>query len=112
LRRGDIAIGASDGDYGKPRPVLIIQADRMAETDSVLVCPITSHQTAAVYRVPLEPSDGNGLRSASEVMVDKLQAIRRSKVRQVVGRVEALELESVERAITVVLGLGERQPQA
>lgn len=112
MRRGDIVVGASDGDYGKPRPVLIIQADRMADTDSVLVCPITSEQTQAVYRIPLNPSGETGLRIRSEIMVDKLQAIRRNKLRNVVGRIDPASLEQVERMLAIVLGLGERPLQA
>ena len=112
MRRGDIVIGASDGDYGKPRPVLIIQADRMTDTDSVLVCPITSHQSEAVYRVPVDASNKTGLRAASEIMVDKLQAIRRDRLRKVVGRIDSSALDRVERILTIVLGLAERQSHA
>lgn len=108
MRRGDIVIGPSDGHYGKPRPVLVIQADRMTDTDSVLVCPITSQLSEAVYRVPLHASDETGLRAPSEIMVDKLQAIRRDRFRKVVGRIDSSTLDRVERILAIVLGLAER----
>ena len=42
MRRGEIVTVAVQGDYGKPRPAVVIQSDWLAETDSVLVCLLTS----------------------------------------------------------------------
>jgi len=63
MKRGDIVTAAAQGDYGKPRPAVVIQSDRLAETDSVLVCLITSElRDALFHRVPLEPTAETGLR--------------------------------------------------
>ncbi len=113
MKRGDIVVGASDGDFGKPRPVLVVQSDALNEThQSVIVCPLTSELRDLSYRIPVEPGDLSGLRERSEIMVDKVQAIRRDKIRQTIGRVTPQTLEAVERTLTIVLGLGERPVQA
>ena len=66
MRRGDIITIAVSGDYGKPRPAVVVQADRLGDTDSVLVCQMTSSQRAAlIYRLMVEPATGTGLRGIS-----------------------------------------------
>ena len=35
VRRGDLVTVATSGDYGKPRPALIVQADAYAEHPSL-----------------------------------------------------------------------------
>ena len=42
MRRGEIVTVAVQGDYGKPRPAVVIQSDWLAETESVLVCLLIS----------------------------------------------------------------------
>jgi len=62
------------GDYGKPRPAVVIQSERLAATDSLLVCPLTSTQRdAPLYRLAVAPDAENGLRRASDIMVDKIR---------------------------------------
>jgi mRNA interferase MazF len=112
LRRGDIVVGASDGDFGKPRPVLVVQSDALNDTHpSIVVCPLTSELRELSYRIPVEPGEASGLREPSEIMVDKVQAVRRDKVRQTIGRVTPQTLEAVDRTLTIILGLGEQPAQ-
>jgi mRNA interferase MazF len=62
--RGDIVIVTAPGDYGKPRPALVIQSDRLPSTGSVLVALMTSDLADAhIYRLTLEPTQANGLKS-------------------------------------------------
>jgi mRNA interferase MazF len=43
MERGDIIICALSGDYGKPRPAVVIQSDLFNPTHaSITVCPITT----------------------------------------------------------------------
>jgi mRNA interferase MazF len=43
VRRGDVVIIAMQGDYGKPRPALVIQSDLFNDThSSITVAPVTS----------------------------------------------------------------------
>src|SRR3546814_6541085 len=42
VKRGDIVAVSLQGDYGKPRPALIVQSNLLAALESVVICPITS----------------------------------------------------------------------
>ncbi|MEZ1817420.1 type II toxin-antitoxin system PemK/MazF family toxin, partial [Pseudomonas aeruginosa] len=42
MKRGDLVTVALQGDYGKPRPALVIQSDQFPGTASVVVLPVTS----------------------------------------------------------------------
>lgn len=94
------------GAQGKPRPALIVQADRFAELAAVTVLPITSTLLdAPLLRVPLEPSHRNGLSLPSQVMVDKPQTPPRAKLGRVIGRIDDATLRAVNRALAIFLGL-------
>ena len=107
VSRGDVVLAAAAGDYGKPRPWLVVQADkhnRAERPDSILVCPFTSHQETLVYRVLVNLPYGDA-RRASWVMVDKLMAIKRDRIRSVIAVVSPEDLAKVEMAMTDLLGL-------
>jgi len=71
VKRGDIVTVALSGDYGKPRPAVVIQSDWVDGTDSVLVCLFTSTlRDAPIFRLTVEPLPANGLKTVSQVMVD------------------------------------------
>ena len=76
------------GDYGKPRPALVIQNDLLHELDSLVLCPVSSDQRTADFRVTVEPSAENGLRQTSQVMVDKLSTLPHSKVGETFGQLD------------------------
>ena len=43
LRRGDVVTVAASGDFGKPRPAVVVQSDAFPpEHASVVVCQMTS----------------------------------------------------------------------
>lgn len=89
LRRGDVVVVASKGAYsGKPRPAVVVQANRWLQGHpSVTLCPITSTLVEApLFRIPLDPSPGNGLRQASQLMADKLFTVPVGAIGGVVGR--------------------------
>jgi mRNA interferase MazF len=91
MKRGDIIKIALQGDYGKPRPAVVIQSDRFNETHaSFLVCPMTSTLVGApIFRVRVSASDRNGLRQTSDIMADKIYTIRREKAgRRSVGLIQ------------------------
>lgn len=92
MKRGDVVIVAASGDYGKPRPAVIIQTDALPSAHcSVVVCQMTSELADAPdFRVTVEPGGGNGLRSRSQVMADKPVTIRRERVGQRIGRLTLL----------------------
>jgi mRNA interferase MazF len=103
--RGDLVAISLPGDYGKPRPALVIQNDLLAELDSVVLCPVTSDLRTADFRVTIEPTPSNGLRHVSQVMVDKLSTLPRSKVGDTFGRLEDEKMRAVDRAMLLVIGV-------
>jgi mRNA interferase MazF len=108
VKRGDVVLAALPGDYGKPRPAVIVQSDLLnAEgPTSYILCPLTTTLTGrSNIRVPIEPSAGNGLRAQSEVMVDKVSAAPAKRIRESVGRLDAAAMRAIDRAVLLVLGI-------
>jgi len=105
VKRGDIVTVALGGDYGKPRPALVIQSDLFDAHPSVTVLPVTSElRETPLFRVRIEPSPENGLRKISEIMVDKAHTIARERAGSVIGRLDDETLLAVNRALAVFLG--------
>jgi len=109
MRRGDVVIVAAAGDYGKPRPAVIVQSDVFPETHgSVVICQMTSELAPAPdFRVMVEPSEDNGLRVPSQIMADKPVTVRRERVGQVVGRLGVEDIARLNVALAFVMGLGD-----
>jgi mRNA interferase MazF len=106
MRRGDLIIVAAPGDYGKPRPAVVIQSDALEDTGSLLVCLLTTTQRPApFYRLPLDPTPGNGLRERSDVMVDKIFALARGKCGAAFGRLTRAEMTALNHRLALVVGL-------
>ena len=107
MRRGEVWTVAGAGDYaGKPRPVVIVQDDSFEGADSLVVCAFTSDATEApLFRLPVEPNTGNGLRAARRLMVDKITAVPKSKLGQRIGSLDAADVVRLNRSILVFLGL-------
>lgn len=105
MKRGDVVTVALAGDYGKPRPALVIQSDLFDRHPSVTILPITSElRDTPLFRITLHPGFDNGLRRISQVMVDKAQTLPRSKVGGAVGRLDADAMLAVNRALALFLG--------
>lgn len=105
MRRGQVVLVALSGDYGKPRPAVIIQDEAFAEHPTVVVLPCTSHLDEwPRVRIRLAPSEGNGLAGPSEVMVDKPHVYRRDRIRRLIGQLSVAEMQAVDRALATFLG--------
>lgn len=106
MTRGDLVTVALQGEQGKPRPALVVQADRFADLVTVTVLPITSTLLdAPLLRVEVEPSADNGLAKQSQIMVDKPQTPPRSRLGAVIGRLDDATMLTVNRVLAVFLGL-------
>jgi hypothetical protein len=106
MMRGDLVTIAMQGDFGKPRPALVIQANPFSEHTSVAVLPITSTIVAApLLRVTVSSGMENGLKDPSQIMVDKIMTVKRSKVGAIFGHIDANTLVEVERCLAVFLGI-------
>ena len=104
-QRGDLVTVSLQGDYGKPRPALIVQSDLLNNLDSVVLCPVTSDLRSAAFRVTLEPNPTNGLRVLTQVMVDKLSTLPRAKIGAPFGHLDDDRMKAVERALLLVIGV-------
>lgn len=103
-----MVLSVLQGDLGKPRPAVVVQADELA-TDrlTVVICPIASHlDDTPAFRPVIAPSSLNGLRERSMVMTDKVVAVRRERLRAVIGVLESENMRKVDQALFFVLGLG------
>lgn len=106
MRRGDFVTIAMQGDFGKPRPALMIQADQFDEHATATVLPVTSVLVAApLLRITVQPNAENGLQRPSQVMVDKAMTVKRDTVGPAFGRIDADALLDVERCLAVFLGI-------
>jgi len=106
VRRGDLVTVALQGDYGKPRPALVVQADQFAELESVVILPITTTLLdAPLLRLTVEPSPDNGLRASSQIMLDKPMTVRADKVGPSFGHLDDTIMVSVNRSLALFLGL-------
>jgi mRNA interferase MazF len=106
VRRGDLVTVALQGDYGKPHPALVIQADQFADLESVVILPITSMLVdAPLLRSTVEPSPVNGLRKTSQIMLDKPITVKADKIGAAFGRLDDASMVSVNRSLALVLGL-------
>jgi mRNA interferase MazF len=106
MKRGDLVTVAVSGEYGKPRPALVAQADAFDRHPSVVVLPLTSEiHDAPLFRVTVTASEGTGLRMISQIMVDKATTVPRAKLGPRIGRVDAATLEAVNQALRGFLGL-------
>ena len=99
--RGDIIVCAVSGDYGKPRPAIVVQSDLYNETHaSITVCLVTSDLNDwPLFRVTIDSAPSNGLKAKSQVMIDKIVSLPREKIRHVIGRVSTRELNLVQDAL-------------
>lgn len=106
IKRGDIVSIATQGDFGKPRPALVIQSDLFFEHPSVSVLPITSLLLEApLLRIRLEPNELNGLIKPSQVMVDKPVTVVREKLGAQIGTVDFTTMQEIDRCLAVFLGI-------
>jgi mRNA interferase MazF len=106
-QRGNVVICVLSGDYGKPRPAVVVQSDLFNPTHaSITVCPITTHiLDAPLFRLSIEPSAENGLRSSSQIMVDKVSTLKVEKVRQKIGKLTQEQTEVLNKALKIWLDL-------
>jgi mRNA interferase MazF len=106
VNRGDLVTIALQGDYGKPRPALVLQSDLFGELPSVTILPITSDtRDVPLLRIVVEPSETNGLRQRSEIMVDKAQTVSREKIGGIFGHLDDRTMLMVNRSLALFLGL-------
>ena len=107
MQRGDLVTVALQGDYGKPRPALVSQADAFEQLTSTVILPLTSFlQDAPLLRFQIEPNLQNGLQKTSQVMIDKITTLPNDKIGAAFGHVTREELLEITRRLAAILGIG------
>jgi len=109
MKRGEVWTASGGPDYtGKPRPVVILQSDKFSARDSVTVCPLTTDAADLPFlRIAILPTDGNGLRRPSRIMLDKIATIRKTKLGERVGSLDQEDTTRLNDAVFTFLGLGD-----
>ena len=107
MKRGDVVLVVVPSELGRPRPGVIVQADEFnKDLTTVFVCPVSSDvQEKLPLRPIIEAKPSNGLRLRSQIMTDKMIALRRDRIRQTIGHIDKETSEQLDRALLVVLGL-------
>jgi len=97
---------ALQGDHGKPRPALVIQSDRFSDTATTTILMVTSTLVnAPLIRLTVEPASENGLRSTSQIMIDKAMTVRTDKLRGAFGQLDDTVMLEVNQALALFLGV-------
>jgi mRNA interferase MazF len=109
VKRGDVVTVAASGDYGKPRPAVIVQTDALpAEHASVIVCQMTSDIAEAPdFRITIAPTESNGLLMRSQIMADKPVTIRRERVGRRIGSLNENDIDRLNVALAFIMGLAD-----
>jgi mRNA interferase MazF len=111
MKRGDLVTVAAAGDYGKPRPAVIVQSDLLLDADSIILCPLTTAQRdAPAFRLTVEATPETGLRKTSQVMVEKIKSVRRARCGPVFGRLDESAIIALDGLLAFVVGLAEAPP--
>jgi mRNA interferase MazF len=105
MSRGDLVSVAIPGDFGKPRPALVIQSDQFPNTATTTVLLLSSALVdAPLIRLTVEPSPDNGLQKTSQVMVDKAMTVMRNKLGPPFGKLDNEAMLAVNRSLALFLG--------
>lgn len=107
LKRGDIVLCSMSNDFGKVRPAVIVQNDSFVDVrDSVSLCPLTSQLIPdAVFRPTVLSNNKSGLDTTSQIMVDKLCSIKKSRVKEKLGSLDNNKIPELNEALKLWLGL-------
>ena len=106
MRRGDFVTVSVQGDFDKPRPALIVQADAFADHATTTVLLVSSALIdAPLLRLTVQPDEANGLRKPSQIMIDKTMTIMRTRIGEAFGRLDGDAMVEVERRLGVFLAI-------
>ena len=102
MKRGDVVLVPAPGDFGKPRPAVVVQCDQLNAThSSVLVCLMTSHLLdAPFYRLTADATEETGLRLPSQIMADRILALRRERIGRTIGHLGPATLQRLNRSLS------------
>jgi mRNA interferase MazF len=106
MKRGDIVTVAMPGDFAKPRPALVIQANQFEHTGTVTVLLLSGTLVdAPLIRLTVQPTPTNGLQKPLQIMVDQAMSVKRERIGLAFGVLDDETMLSVTRSLAVFLGV-------
>ena len=106
VQRGSVVLVRLPRD--KARPAVVVRSNLLGELSYATVLPITTDlRVSASLRIDVAPSEQNGLREASQVMVDWPQTVGIAEMGAIVGQLEEATMRAITRQMAIVLGIGE-----
>ncbi len=107
MNRGDLVTIAIQGDFGKPRPALVIQSDVFSDIHETVTVALLSSRIvqAPIFRLNVAPDDRNGLTKECQIQIDKIMSIRKERIGSTIGKLDDTMLVRVNRALALWLGL-------
>lgn len=107
MKRGNVVTVAIQGDFGKPRPALILQSDVFSDIHATVTVALISSDIiqAPIFRLDIEPSDSNGLTRPCQIQIDKIMSVRNEKIGPIIGELSDVMMVRVNRALALWLGL-------
>lgn len=106
MKRGEISTVSGGGYAGKPRPAVVAQDERFDATLSATICALTTDETEApLFRLVVQPSERDGLRVVSRLIVNQLTTLPKERLGERIGRLDDEDMVRLNSAILVFLGL-------
>jgi len=107
VKRGEIWSVSGGADYSqKPRPSVILQNNDFSNTESVTLCPFTTHHDDPQgIRITVLPDETNGIAKPSRIMVDKISTVHKAKIGERIGVLGESEMSRLNIAAGRLLGL-------
>lgn len=109
MKRGDVVILNLGGKLGKPRSAIIIQADILNNDNrlkTTIVLPLTSEVlNMQIIRYKIKASQNNGLQHESQIMIEKIMQIEKSKIQKVIGHLTKKQINEIEARLLAILGV-------
>lgn len=107
-----VAPGAAwAGEPGKTRPAIVVSVDELstgAPGELIVVVPLSSSLAPSALRIEIEPAAG--LEHASRAICRAVRAVVRARLVRRIGSVSPANMEQVETALTLILGLERQAP--
>ncbi len=106
-KRGDILLCSMSSDFGKVRPAVVVQNTLFNEVrNTITMCPLTTELIEeAVFRPTIKPTEESGLKTTSQIMVDKICSIKKERLKKNVGKLTEGEKQALDESIKLWLGL-------
>jgi mRNA interferase MazF len=111
IRRGVVVLIRLPDD--KSRPAVVVRADILAGLPYATILPLTSELRQEVdFRITVQPTEQNGLREVSQIMVDWSQTVRATTMGAIIGRLDDSAMRAATEQLAVVLGIGSSEGEA